>query len=245
MNEVKFLITSDTSISIVFGDKISDEINRRVNALALSLKKLEISGIIEFCPSYSSLMVSYDPAIISFKKLERKIRKLVKKGLSKESEDSILWEIPVCYGGKYGEDLINTAQLLRVCPEELIERHSGVVYKIYMLGFLPGFAYLGGLDSSIAAPRLSSPRKKIPVGSVGIGGQQTGIYPMSSPGGWRLIGTTPIDVYNINRENPILYSAGDYLKFISVSEKEFENIKLQTENGTYTYKSSKWGGEND
>ncbi|MGN1480357.1 5-oxoprolinase subunit PxpB [Porcipelethomonas sp.] len=242
MDDIKFLITSDTAMTVVFGSEINEETNNMVNALAKALREKPLKGVTGICPAYCSLMISYNPVLISFKKLKRKIKSLCRKLSVAGSEKKKLWEIPVCYGGAYGEDLEDTAKLLGISSDELIKRHSSVCYRIYMLGFLPGFAYLGGLDKTIAAPRLSSPRTVIPAGSVGIGGEQTGIYPMKSPGGWRLIGTTPLDVYAPERPHPILYSAGDYLKFIPVTEQEYLEIKKQVESGIYQYKCGDYYG---
>lgn len=134
------------------------------------------------------------------------------------------------YGGKYGEDLKDVAEINKLTEDEVIKIHSGTDYLIYMLGFLPGFAYLGGLDDRIKTPRLQNPRTKIHAGAVGIGGEQTGIYPLSSPGGWRLIGTTPVKPYDPERDEPILYSAGDYIRFVPIDKETFDDIsaKVQT-----------------
>ena len=131
-------------------------------------------------------------------------------------------EIPVCYGGSYGEDLKDVAAHAGLTEEEVIKLHSSVDYNIYMLGFLPGFPYLGGLDPKLFTPRLDNPRTKIPEGSVGIGGEQTGIYPLESPGGWRLIGRTPLKLYDPDREQPFLYQAGDYIRFVPITAEEYE-----------------------
>ena len=131
-------------------------------------------------------------------------------------------EIPVFYGGSYGEDLKDVAAHAGLTEEEVIKLHSSVDYNIYMLGFLPGFPYLGGLDPKLFTPRLDNPRTKIPEGSVGIGGEQTGIYPLESPGGWRLIGRTPLKLYDPDREQPFLYQAGDYIRFVPITAEEYE-----------------------
>jgi KipI family sensor histidine kinase inhibitor len=142
-------------------------------------------------------------------------------------------EIPVCYGGEYGPDLERIAAHAGLSTSEVIRIHSGRDYLIYMMGFLPGFCYLGGLDERIHTPRLSSPRLRIPAGSVGIGGSQTGIYPMDSPGGWQLMGMTPVKTYDPARETPILVEAGDYIRFVPVSEAEYFDIKAAVDAGTY------------
>lgn len=130
----------------------------------------------------------------------------------------------------------NVCEHSHLTRQEVIERHSGRDYLIYMLGFLPGFAYLGGMDESLATPRLDSPRSEIFEGAVGIGGEQTGIYPVASPGGWQLIGKTPLKVYDKERENPILYSAGDYIRFVPVDLDEFKRIEQQVQSGEYQVK---------
>ncbi|MBQ2047711.1 MAG: 5-oxoprolinase subunit PxpB, partial [Schwartzia sp.] len=127
------------------------------------------------------------------------------------------------------EDLIDMEKVTGLSREEIVKIHSGTDYRVYMLGFLPGFAYLGGLDERIAAPRLKTPRLSIPAGSVAIGGNQTGVYPIASPGGWRIIGSTPIEFYNPNREEPILCKAGDYIRFVPIGEDEYDEIREHPE----------------
>ena len=144
-----------------------------------------------------------------------------------------IYEIPVCYGGEYGPDLEFVAKNADISVEEVIKIHSSKDYLIYMLGFLPGFSYLGGLDEKIHTPRLANPRIKIPAGSVGIGGAQTGIYPLESPGGWQLIGKTPVKTYNPDRKVPILFEAGDYIRFVPISQEEFEKIEKEVNEDKY------------
>ena len=144
-----------------------------------------------------------------------------------------VYEIPVCYGGEYGPDIQNIADHAGLSVEEVIDIHTSRDYLIYMLGFLPGFTYLGGLDERIHTPRLANPRIKIAAGSVGIGGSQTGIYPMDSPGGWQLMGLTPVKTYDPEREIPILVEAGDYIRFVRIDEDEFKRIKELVDRGEY------------
>jgi KipI family sensor histidine kinase inhibitor len=153
----------------------------------------------------------------------------VKAGTRKKK----VYEIPVCYGGAYGPDIETIASHAGLSVEEVIRIHASRDYLIYMLGFLPGFCYLGGLDERIHTPRLSNPRIKISAGSVGIGGSQTGIYPLDSPGGWQLMGMTPVKTYDPSRDTPILVEAGDYIRFVPIDEAEFQRIKALVDRGEY------------
>ena len=222
----------DTAILAVFENEISVENNDRVHALCSAVASASIAGVVEMIPTYTSLTVIYDPTVIGYDELCSAVLSLEKSGGS-QKRTSFVYTIPVCYGGELGADLSDVAAHAGIGEDEVVRRHTAVCYRIYMLGFLPGFAYLGGLDESIACPRLTTPRTVIPAGSVGIGGKQTGVYPVASPGGWRLIGTTPLKLYDPSRADPIIYRAGDHIRFTAVCEREFELISKDVASGTY------------
>ncbi len=241
MDGCVFLPVGDCALTVEFGQEISEEINSRVRSLAMALKNAAIPGILEWVPTYRSLLVCYDPMKISCRRLMGLLRRLIRSAGQAAQAGRRVWEIPVCYGGAYGEDLPFVAQNAGMAPEEVIRLHSGTEYRVYMLGFLPGFTYLGGLDKRIHTPRLKTPRTRIPPGSVGIGGEQTGIYPIASPGGWQLIGRTPLKPYDPKRDLPILFEAGDFLKFVPVGEERFREISARVEAGTYKYRLQQEG----
>ncbi len=233
MKDYKILIEGDSSVLIVFGDTISPEINRRVTAAVQLIKEQRIEGIVDMIPAFASLLINYNPMVISYDSIRRRLERILKMDVRGEEGRKRVFEIPVCYGGRFGPDLDNIAAHAGLTPEEVVDIHASRDYLIYMLGFLPGFCYLGGLDERIHTPRLSSPRLRIPSGSVGIGGSQTGIYPMDSPGGWQLMGMTPVRTYDPNRAEPILVHAGEYIRFVRIGEEEFEDIRARVEAGTY------------
>ena len=195
MEEVKISTAGDSALLIEFGQEISPEINARITAFVHLLKAQRIEGVQDMIPAFTSLLINYDPRVVNYKTLTKRLQKLLKLDVNEETSTSRVFEIPVCYGGEYGPDIENIAKNAGLTEEEVIKIHSSKDYLIYMLGFLPGFSYLGGLDERIHTPRLANPRIRIPAGSVGIGGSQTGIYPLDSPGGWQLLGLTPVKTY--------------------------------------------------
>lgn len=229
----KLLICGDSCVTIQLGNEISPQVNALVRSLTNALTVRPVGGVCELVPTYCSVSVHYDPCIIDYATLNKKLMAYLKKIKSAQSETRRTIVIPVCYGGAFGPDLQDTAAYAGLTAQEVIRRHSGTDYLIYMLGFLPGFAYLGGLDPTIAVPRLETPRALIPAGSVGIGGEQTGIYPLASPGGWRLLGQTPVRPYDPERPEPFLYESGDYIRFSPIDEKEFDRIKTLVDNNQY------------
>ncbi|MBP3729286.1 MAG: 5-oxoprolinase subunit PxpB [Lachnospiraceae bacterium] len=237
MEQVRFLLTGDTSLSVEFGNEIKESINHDIRAYKIALEKAEIPGIVEMVPTYRSLMVHYNPRMIRNGELKEKLEKLLSEMGDIEIPPSPVLEIPVLYGGEMGPDLPFVAENAGLSEEEVIRIHSSTEYLIYMLGFTPGFTYLGGMSDKIATPRLQQPRVKIPAGSVGIAGSQTGIYPIDSPGGWQLIGRTPLKMYDPNRETPILPEAGQYMKFYPIDQAEYDRILKEVEEGRYQLKT--------
>lgn len=233
MENIKILTAGDSSILIEFGKEITPGINARITAFVRLMKEQHIEGVTDMIPSFCALLINYDPRVVLYHPLKKRLEKLLKLEVETESAATKVFEIPVCYGGDYGPDLDNIATLAGLSPQEVIDIHSSKDYLIYMLGFLPGFSYLGGLDERIHTPRLANPRIRIKAGSVGIGGSQTGIYPLDSPGGWQLLGLTPVTTYDPNREIPILFEAGDYIRFVPVDEQQFQSIQEQVTAGTY------------
>ncbi len=233
MQNVKLVAAGDSSILLEFGQEINPEINRKITSLVRLIYDQQIEGIVDMIPTYCSLLINYDPRIVSYEKMQARMKELLKMEVKGVAEKKRVYEIPVCYGGEFGPDLLAIAQHAGMTPEEVISIHTSQDYLIYMLGFLPGFCYLGGLDERIHTPRLANPRVRIPAGSVGIGGASTGIYPLDSPGGWQLMGQTPVKTYEPESETPILLHAGDYIRFVAIDLDEFFRIKELVEKKEY------------
>ena len=213
----------------VLGDRICETTGARVAALDSAVCRARIAGVTETVPAFASLLVRYDPLRTDFDAVRQALSRLAGGIAAGNAQAGRTVEVPVCYGGAYGEDLPAVARHAGLSEEEVIRLHSGRTYRIYMLGFLPGFPYLGGLDERLFTPRRETPRTRIPAGSVGIGGQQTGIYPMESPGGWQLIGRTPLCLFAPGRTLP--YAAGDSIRFVPIDECEFARIAAQEREG--------------
>lgn len=218
----------DTAVTIQIGNEISEAVNGEVVAVLQALSAASIPGILELVPSYTAVCVHYDPLLLPYEQLLESLRKMTMDVRHEQINDKPVVKIPVCYGGEYGPDLAFVAEHNGLTPEEVVRRHSQGTYLVYMLGFLPGFAYMGGMDESIACPRLTSPRTKIPAGSVGIAGSQTGIYPLASPGGWQLIGRTPVKMFAMDGEQAqFALSAGDRVQFVPITEAEYKAMEAQ------------------
>ncbi|NLW25365.1 MAG: 5-oxoprolinase subunit PxpB [Clostridia bacterium] len=228
-----YLPAGDKSLVIEFGNTISKEINLKIRNMILALERANLPGILELVPTYRSILLIYDPLVWIYPSLISSLKKIETELTSLELPKPRVNLIPVVYGGEYGPDLPFVCEHNGLTQEEVIKIHTGTDYLIYMLGFTPGFTYLGGMDERIATPRLKTPRVKIPAGSVGIAGSQTGIYPIDSPGGWQLIGRTPVKLFDPYREKPVLLSAGDYVRFYEITPQEYEEIAKKAEAGNY------------
>lgn len=225
MEAMRILTVGDCAVSVEFGQEISLEINHKVMALKMVLEREPIRGIVELIPTYCSLLIQYDPMELRYGQLRDRLEALVTQLDEVEMPPKQVVEIPVAYGGEYGPDLVEVARAHNISEEEVIKLHSEPEYPIYMLGFVAGFPYLGGMNKAIATPRKKSPRLKIEAGSVGIAGEQTGIYSVESPGGWQIIGRTPLKLYDVNRNEPVLLKAGQYIKFKPITKEEFRAME--------------------
>jgi inhibitor of KinA len=217
------LVAGEQGLIVEFGNAIDPAVNARVHRLARALAARGLEGVIETVPTYRSLLVLFDPLILPRERLDSEVEALLAVPAVEEAPGvgGNTVELPVLYGGEFGPDLSFIARHTGLSTEEVIAIHSSSSYLVYMLGFTPGFPYLGGMSSRLATPRLSSPRGKVPTGSVGIAGSQTGVYPVESPGGWRLIGRTPLRLFDLEAEQPFLLAPGDIVRFRPVDEEEY------------------------
>lgn len=222
-----FRHVGDRGLLVEFSAEIDLETNQKIHAFCRLLEDDLPEGIVEIIPSYRSLVLVYEPLVVDMPKLQEKLVILYGDVESATDLNAEIVEIPVCYGGEFGEDLEYVATHNGLSVDQVISIHSGTLYPVYMIGFTPGFPYLGGLSEKLHTPRLATPRTLVPAGSVGIANNQTGIYPIDSPGGWQLIGRCPYKLFDPLRSNPFLVKAGDQLRFIPVSRQDF--FALQTE----------------
>lgn len=230
---VRLYPLGDAAVVVHFGDVIGEETHRQVRAFVAYLAKHPFEGLVEYVPAFTTVTVFYDPWRISRKgdlnpytKVTGFLQRMLPYAVGDGKEQAPrLVEIPVLYGGEAGPDLPFVAELNGLPEEEVIALHSGQDYLVCMIGFAPGFPYLAGLNPKIAAPRRESPRPEVPAGSVGIGGSQTGIYPLPIPGGWQLIGRTPVSLFNPDSTSPSLLQAGDQVRFVPIAEGEFYERK--------------------
>ena len=203
---------SDRALLLVFDDRISIAAHRDVLRLTPLLQS--VRGVTNVHPAYASILIDFDPLRIGRPDVERTAVELFARAAAAPLPEPRTVEIPVAYGGEWGPDLEAVAALTWHTPDEVVALHSSAEYLVYFLGFSPGFPYLGGLPESIAAPRLDTPRRRVPAGSVAIGGRQTGVYPMASPGGWRIIGRTALRLFDPDADPPVLLRMGDHVRFI-------------------------------
>ncbi len=223
-----FFPMGDQALIIEFGDRVDPALSARIAALAQRLRDSRPIGVLDIVPAYSTLALHYDPATVGagtspYEALAATIGIWLKSQSIEISNAGRMVEIPVCYGGAFGEDLATLARSRGLSIDDVIAIHSGTDYHVHMLGFVPGFAYLGGLDARLATPRRDTPRPRVPAGSVAIAGEQTAVYPLDTPGGWQIIGRTPIRLFRPDASPPSLLNAGDTVRFVPISAQEFES----------------------
>ena len=233
MADLRFVPAGDKALVVEMGDGISPEINRRVHNLSLAIEKQGLPGVLDLVPTYRSVLINYDPLTLTPDDLEKRVRELTQVLDETPPEAPRVVELPTSYGGDHGPDLAYVAGHNGLTEEEVIALHSGTNYPVYMMGFTPGFTYLGGMPEEIATPRLQTPRTAIPAGSVGIAERQTGVYPIESPGGWQLIGRTPVRLFDPSKRPPVIAEPGDYIRFVPVSPQEYQRILEEVGNGVY------------
>ncbi|MGE0359754.1 MAG: 5-oxoprolinase subunit PxpB [Vicinamibacterales bacterium] len=217
--------SGDSLVLVELEARLDPAINRRAVAIAQAIEAAAVPGVRDVVPSYACVGIHVDPLRLDAAALDRAVEAAwAATPVTGGVDEGRLVEIPVCYGGAHGPDLDEVAAFAHASPDEVVRRHSAATYRVYMLGFLPGFAYLGVVDATIAMPRRPAPRAEVPAGSVGIAGQQTGVYPSNSPGGWRLIGRTPWRMFEAGRPRPSLLTAGDRVRFVPVPPEHWERF---------------------
>lgn len=226
---VTFLPCGDSALVLQLGDRIDAQINARIIRLASAIEDMAIPGVTDIVPTYRSLLLRYDPQQVRGAALQDMMAQItLDDGADVPGR---LWTVPCLYGGAVGQDLDDLAQMKNMTRDELIALHSAAEYRIYMIGFAPGFAYLGGLPDALHTPRLPKPRQNIPVGAIGIGGQQGNINSVSGPSGWRFVGWTPLRSFDPHRAEPFLFRAGDRIRFRPITQDEASDLSRRAEAG--------------
>ena len=221
----QFRAASDQSLLVYLGDKITPDTHNRVRKLLKVLESEPISGVRNLHPAYCSLLVTFNAQQMNHNKLERLLARYVKRLAEVRLPPARNVEIPVCYGDEFGPDLSEVSASHGLSPKQAIELHSSATYLVYFLGFVPGFAYLGEVPKPLITPRLATPRPRVPAGSVGIAGNQTGVYPFVTPGGWRLLGRTPLRLFRPEQNSLSLLSIGDRVRFKPISRERFAALE--------------------
>lgn len=232
-NEVapRYRAVGDGALLVEFAPRIAPEVNARVRALLAALDATPPPGLRDLVPAYRTLLIEYDPTLTPHAALLNYLRTLVAAPTA--AAPTRLVTLPVAYGGEFGPDLADVAAHTGLAPGEVIARHAAGRYPVYFLGFSPGFPYLGGLDPALHTPRLPAPRLRVPVGAVGIGGAQTGVYPAVTPGGWRIIGQTPVRLYDPAAADPFLLRAGDAIRPRPIDAVEYARLADEVAAGRY------------
>ena len=231
MNQISFSPLGDRAIILDFGPDISLEMNKKILAMRSLIEDNAFPGLVEIAPAYTTLTVFYDPTVIGppfpYEFVEKLLKRIIHQPMTAVKNKVNKIEIPVCYDQQFAWDLPEVALHNDLSTKQVVELHHQRKYDVYFLGFSPGFPFLGGMDERIAAPRRSSPRLKIPKGAVGIAGHQTGIYPLETPGGWQIIGRTPLPLFDISKEKPTLLQPGDSVHFQPISLEEFFSLEAE------------------
>ena len=223
--QARFRLSGDRALLVEYGDGIDPVVNEKVRAMTALLKKNLPAGVEAVVPAYRSLSIIYDPLATTPGRLAEILHALEADSSAAGIAKAKVVPIPVCYGGEFGPDIGVVAEHTGLREDEIVAIHASVDYPIYMIGFTPGFCYLGGLDRQLQTPRRKTPRTNLPAGSVGLAESQTGMYPVDSPGGWQIIGRTPLRLFAPARENPFPYEAGDRIRFVPIAEAEFRRLR--------------------
>jgi len=239
--KVRFLSAGDRALVVEFGDRIDRALSNEVLRLDASVRSSRLPGLVETVPTFRSLMVHYDPVATTFADLERAITSLLDRQPGPRAA-ATLWRVPVCYENSFAPDLGEVANRTGLAPSEVVARHSSTSYHVYMLGFLPGFPYLGDLPRELELPRRADPRLRVPAGSVSIATTLTAIYPYESPGGWHLIGATPVRLFDPARSRPALLKPGDEVQFQPIDPASFASIRKAVDSGSYEVANEPIGG---
>lgn len=230
---MRLLPCGDRAVVAEFGDAVDPAINARVRAFAYSLQQMSHGGVLQVTPTYRSALVEYDPLTLDWDTLTALLHEADRRTTTLRLPAPRRVRVPVCYGGEFGPDLESVCEHTGLSQDQVIARHAGAEYLVYCVGFAAGFPYMGGLDPALVTPRLPAPRTKVPAGAVGIGGQQTGVYPMELPGGWRLIGRSPMRLFDAGRQEPCLLQSGDLVTFVPIDAAEYERVAAAVATGGY------------